>query len=135
MKKQITIAFIFAFIISPAALVLPAFTSGCATLEDGHRSTVVRAEAMADMLVESLDLLFKLDYEFADQIDRNPELKAAINDARRVSPGVIRDLREATKAFKAAEQGGEAKLNFALSTAASLLARAQSMITQTKATQ
>ena len=92
-----------------------AFT-GCKSILKGERPLVVRAEQIAAIATESLDALFRLDYQHAEWIDANhPGIKDKVNSLRRKAPGMLEGLREATQDYKAIESPTtEDKLNAAL---------------------
>lgn len=115
MKKQLSII----------ATITLLFAWGCATVKEGERPLVVRAEQTARVLTSTLDAIFELDYRHAELVDRNPALKQTINGMRVQGPGVIRALRDSTKEFKAMPTPDlESKLAFSLSMALRLLENA-----------
>lgn len=111
--------------ISIIATVAILFAWGCATVKEGERPLVVRAEQTARILTSTLDAIFELDYRHAELVDRHPALKQTINGMRVQGPGVIKSLRDSTKEFKSMPAPDlESKLAFSLSMALRLLENA-----------
>ena len=79
-----------------------ALTAGCATIQPGADPVLVNAERSLAVATDSIDALFKVDYQYGPAIDMKvPGWKGAVNELRLRAPSILNAANAATKAYRA----------------------------------
>ena len=90
-------------ILATVALIILAFmTAGCATIAPGANPVLVNAERSLAVATNSLDALFKADYQFGPTIDAKlPAWKGQVNALRVAAPPILNAANGSVKAYRA----------------------------------
>ena len=84
------------------ALVAVLFVAACVTLKPGSDPVLVNAERSLAVATDSIDALFKVDYQYGPVIDAKvPGWKGAVNELRLRAPSILDTANAAVKAYRA----------------------------------